>query len=102
MFLPPHAAWRVVLFTGLTVFGADLTMKVTESGYLDAQGFSVILYHSVYDRTFVDQKNTAMEMILHGQRIATNGDVRMDADSGAVGRGGPAEGTRGRQRRVGS
>src|SRR6185437_3834614 len=24
-----------------------------------------------------DQKNTAMEMILHGQRIATNGDVRL-------------------------
>ena len=26
---------------------------------------------------FVDQKNTAMQMILHGQRIATNGDVRL-------------------------
>lgn len=57
--------------------GADLQLKVTESGYLDTQGFSVILYHSTYDRTFVDQKNTAMEMILHGQRIATNGDVRL-------------------------
>ncbi|MBZ5582911.1 MAG: glycoside hydrolase family 9 protein [Acidobacteriia bacterium] len=52
-------------------------MKVTDTGYLDTQGFSVILYHSVYDRTFVDQKNTAMEMILHGRRIATNGDVRL-------------------------
>jgi hypothetical protein len=52
-------------------------MKVTDSGYLDTQGFSVILYHSTFDRTFVDQKNTAMEMILHGQRIATNGDVRL-------------------------
>jgi hypothetical protein len=56
---------------------ADFTMKVTDSGYLDTQGFSVILYHSTYDRTFVDQKNTAMEMILHGHRIATNGDVRL-------------------------
>ena len=52
-------------------------MKVTDSGYLDTQGFSVILYHSAFDRTFLDQKNTAMEMILHGRRIATNGDVRM-------------------------
>jgi hypothetical protein len=52
-------------------------MQVTDNGYLDTQGFSVILYHSTYDRTFVDQKNTAMEMILHGQRIATNGDVRL-------------------------
>jgi endoglucanase len=31
------------------------------------------MYHPV----FVDQKNTAMEMILHRQRIATNGDVRL-------------------------
>jgi len=52
-------------------------MKVTDSGYLDAQGFSVILYQSTYHPVFVDQKNTAMEIILHGQRIATNGDVRL-------------------------
>jgi endoglucanase len=61
----------------LPLSGADFNMKVTDSGYPDTQGFSVILYHSPYDRTFVDQKNTALEMILHGQRIATNGDVRL-------------------------
>jgi len=65
------------LLAMLNVSAGDLTMKVTPSGYLDAQGFSVILYHSVFDRTFVDQKNTAMEMILHGHRIATNGDIRL-------------------------
>ncbi len=52
-------------------------MKVTENGYLDTQGFSVILYNSTYHPVFVDQKNTAMEIILHGQRIATNGDLRL-------------------------
>jgi endoglucanase len=66
-----------VLLSSLPLLGADIDMKVTDSGYLDARGFSVILYHSTYDRTFVDQKNTAMEMVLHGQRIATNGDVRL-------------------------
>ncbi|HVH89314.1 MAG TPA: glycoside hydrolase family 9 protein, partial [Terriglobales bacterium] len=35
------------------------------------------LYDSTYHPVFVDQKNTAMEMILHDQRIATNGDVRL-------------------------
>ena len=44
---------------------------------MDTQGFSVFLYDSTYHPVFVDQKNTAMEMILHGQRIATNGDVRL-------------------------
>ena len=59
------------------LFAADLTVKVNDKGYLDAQGFSVFLYDSTYHPVFVDQKNTAMEMILEGQRIATNGDVRL-------------------------
>ncbi|HKR84164.1 MAG TPA: glycoside hydrolase family 9 protein [Terriglobales bacterium] len=58
-------------------FGADFAMKVTDKNYLDTQGFSVFLYDSTYHPVFVDQKNTAMEMILHGERIATNGDVRL-------------------------
>ncbi|HEY6620642.1 MAG TPA: hypothetical protein VIY68_13925 [Steroidobacteraceae bacterium] len=55
---------------------SDFAMQVTGKGHLDTQGFSVFLYNSTYHPVFVDQKNTAMEMILHGQRIATNGDVR--------------------------
>src|SRR3954466_14290276 len=65
------------LISGLTLMGADFAMKVTDKDYLDTQGFSVFLYDSTYHPVFVDQKNTAMEMILHGQRIATNGDVRL-------------------------
>ena len=65
------------LTSGLSLFGADFAMTVTERNYLNTQGFSVFLYDSTYHPVFVDQKNTAMEMILHGQRIATNGDVRL-------------------------
>jgi len=72
-----QAVLLAVLLSSLPVSGADFVMKVTDSGYLDTQGFSVILYHSTFHPIFVDQKNTAMEMILHGQRIATNGDVRL-------------------------
>jgi endoglucanase len=67
----------VALTSGSSLFGAEVAMKVTDKNYLDAQGFSVFLYDSTYHPVFVDQKNTAMEMILHGQRIATNGDVRL-------------------------
>jgi len=63
--------------SGKGLFGTDVAMKVTDKNYLDTQGFSVFLYDSTYHPVFVDQKNTAMEMILHGQRIATNGDVRL-------------------------
>ena len=63
--------------SGPSLFGADFAMKVTDKNYLDTQGFSIFLYDSTYHPVFVDQKNTAMEMILHGARIATNGDVRL-------------------------
>ena len=66
-----------VLTSGSSLFAADLTMQVNDKAYLDTRGFSVFLYDSTYHPVFVDQKNTAMEMILHGQRIATNGDVRL-------------------------
>ena len=67
----------LALTSGPSLFGADFAMTVTDKNYLDTQGFSVFLYDSTYHPVFVDQKNTAMEMILHGQRIATNGDMRL-------------------------
>jgi endoglucanase len=67
----------LALTSGLSLFGADFVMSVNDKNYLDTQGFSVFLYDSTYHPVFVDQKNTAMEMIFHGQRIATNGDVRL-------------------------
>src|SRR5665213_2848865 len=72
-----YAVLLACLLISLPARSADMQVKVNDKGYLDAQGFSVILYQSVYHPVFVDQKNTAMEMILHGQRIATNGDVRL-------------------------
>jgi endoglucanase len=67
----------LALISGPALFAADFAMTVTDKNYLNTQGFSVFLYDSTYHPVFVDQKNTAMEMILHGQRIATNGDVRL-------------------------
>ena len=57
--------------------GADLSMKVTDSGYLDAPGVSVMLYNDSYSPVFFDQKDSAMQIILHGHRIATDGSVRL-------------------------
>ncbi|HTM18390.1 MAG TPA: glycoside hydrolase family 9 protein [Terracidiphilus sp.] len=71
------AIFLLAMISGPSLFGAEVAMKVTDKNYLDTQGFSVFLYDSTYHPVFVDQKNTAMEMILHGQRIATNGDVRL-------------------------
>src|SRR5690349_6537423 len=77
MFTRVRVCLLFALMSVPVLFGADFAMKVTDKNYLDTQGFSVFLYDSTYHPVFVDQKNTAMEMILHGQRIATNGDVRL-------------------------
>ncbi len=67
----------LVTVSSVAAFGADVKMQVVKNDYLSTQGFDVMLYDSTYHPVFVDQKNTAMQMILHGQRIATNGDVRL-------------------------
>jgi len=77
MFTRIKAIFFLTLISAPALFAADVAMKVTDKNYLNTQGFSVFLYDSTYHPVFVDQKNTAMEMILHGQRIATNGDVRL-------------------------
>src|ERR1051325_5594530 len=77
MFTRIRVCLLLALMSVPALFGADFSMRVTDKNYLDTQGFSVFLYDSTYHPIFVDQKNTAMEMILHGQRIATNGDVRL-------------------------
>jgi endoglucanase len=66
-----------VLISCLPLLSADFTMQVADSDYLSAQGFDVMLYDNTFHPVFVDEKNTAMQMILHGERIATNGDVRL-------------------------
>ena len=49
----------------------------TKISYLDTQGLSVFLNNTNFDRTFGDQKCAGIEMILHGERIATDGDIRL-------------------------
>src|ERR1700744_1060511 len=72
-----RVCFLLALTAGQSLVASDFGMKVTDKNYLDTQGFSGFLYDSTYHPVFVDQKNTAMEMILHGARIATNGDVRL-------------------------
>ncbi len=67
------------LSLALPSFGADpsLAMKVTENGYLNARGVSIMLYDDAFSPVFFDQKDAGMQIILHGNRIATNGSLRL-------------------------
>ncbi len=52
-------------------------LKVNDQDYLEQQGLSVLLHHNAYHDVFSDQKLGGLEIILHGERIATDGDVRL-------------------------
>lgn len=69
----------IPLLPALPAAGADpsLAMKVTAKGYLDARGVSFMLYDDAFSPVFFDQKNAGMQIILHGNRVATNGSLRL-------------------------
>lgn len=58
-------------------FGSGLHMSVTATGYLRGRGVSAMLYSDTYSPIFFDQKDSALQIILHGHRIATDGSVRL-------------------------
>jgi endoglucanase len=65
----------------LAVFCCGFTLAaelhINELDYLDTQGLSVLVYQNQFHDVFRDQKLGGVEMILHGERIATDGEVRL-------------------------
>ena len=58
---------------------ANSDLHLTAHDVLETHGLSVLLFHNSYHHVFGDQKMSGLEIILHEQRIATNGDVRLSA-----------------------
>jgi endoglucanase len=52
-------------------------LHINDLDYLDMQGLSVLVYQNQFHDVFRDQKLGGIEMILHGERIATDGEVRL-------------------------
>jgi len=77
VFVRSQAVLVAVLAFCLPGLSSDFMMQVTDSGYLNTQGFNVTLYDNTFHPIFVDEKNAAMQIILHGERIATDGDIRL-------------------------
>jgi endoglucanase len=60
--------WRPLL-------AADLHLN--DLDYFETQGLSVLDYQNTFHEVFRDQKLGGIEIILHGERIATDGEVRL-------------------------
>lgn len=54
-------------------------LRLTSQDALETHGLSIFLPHNSYHAVFGDEKMSGIEIILHDQRIATNGDVRLSA-----------------------
>jgi hypothetical protein len=50
--------------------------------YFEKQGFNILVFSNMYDNLFDDSKISAVEIIHHGVRTATNGDVRLNPTPG--------------------
>ncbi|WP_075187828.1 glycoside hydrolase family 9 protein [Teredinibacter haidensis] len=54
-------------------------VSLDENDYFEAQGLNVLVFSNWYNGLFSDAKISGVELIHHGERTATNGDVRLNA-----------------------
>jgi endoglucanase len=64
------------LLRALPAQAGDLHLNSLD--YFETQGLSVIAYQNLFHPVFRDQKLGGIEIILHGERIATDGEVRLE------------------------
>jgi endoglucanase len=67
--------------SGFALAGND-DLKLNDSGYFEKRGINVLVFSNWYDGNFSDAKISGIEIIHHGVRTATNGDVRLNSTPG--------------------
>ncbi len=70
----------LALFAAGTAAAAPLTLN--DRGYFETRGVNVLVFSNVYDGLFSDAKIAGIELIHHGVRTVTNGDVRLSPTPG--------------------
>ncbi len=69
----------MLLLLSATVSFCASDLHLSRHDVLEEHGLSVLLFHNSYHHVFGDQKMDGLEIILHDQRIATGGDLRLSA-----------------------
>ncbi len=71
----------IARLTVVALLGAGLPLAaqlhLNDRDYLESQGLNVLVYQNKYHDVFRDQKLGGIEIVLHGERIATDGEVRL-------------------------
>jgi len=73
------AAFAFVSLAGWLYAGdpPSTALQLTPQDALETHGLSVFVFHNSYHGVFGDEKMSGVEIVLHDERIATNGDVRL-------------------------
>lgn len=54
------------------------SLSLRPDNVFEMQGLSVNVYQMKFHPVFMDEKNAAIQIILHGERIATDGEIRLN------------------------
>jgi len=65
-------------FASEVIYIKDNNLKLNDLEYFETRGFNVLVYSNWYNENFDDSKMSGIEIIHHGVRTATNGDVRLE------------------------
>jgi hypothetical protein len=57
---------------------ANAALVRSANDTLEEQGLSVLIHQNRFHPVFFDEKNAAIQIVLHGERIATDGEVRLN------------------------
>ncbi len=72
------AACAVQAQAQVTTQGTAPAMSVTPAETLERQGLTVMVDQNQFSPIFFDEKNAGIQIVLHGERIATDGAVRLN------------------------
>lgn len=68
----------VLLVAPAITLAEQTDIKLNDKNYFETQGLNVLVFSNWYDGLFSDAKMSGIEIIHHGVRTATNGDLRLN------------------------
>ncbi len=74
-----HAMWSGLLAAAMAADGAGAqSLRIGPDQTLEGRELSVIVDQNRFSPIFFDEKNAGIQLVLHGERIATDGAVRLN------------------------
>jgi endoglucanase len=68
----------IVFNTTFAFSQATTNLQLNDSNYFEKRGLNVLVFSNTYNENFSDSKISGIEIIHHGERTVTNGDVRLN------------------------